>query len=337
MRSRQRVKWAQLRVFAIIIVAIAILSVLLYLLTGGRLFTEKTSLFLYVPDATGVAKGSPVRVNGITVGKIESVALSGSRDPKRVVRLTLTIERNSLAMIPVGSYAALGTVTLIGDKFVDITGRGRGTSPPNSELPFEEPTDLFKTLDFAQFEARLREMETILNDIEAGRGRVGQFVTGTKMYEDLQRELGQIERAVRSAASSTDSFGREIYTERLYRQLMAPLTDFDQSLARLQSGQGAGSWLRDSGQHDQWLAAARGMRESIAELRTAQFVQSDELWSSVNRWVLSVTRSVDEFNSGPIFAAPQTYESLTGFARELEQTMRDFRGNPKKYLRIKVF
>jgi phospholipid/cholesterol/gamma-HCH transport system substrate-binding protein len=337
MRSRQRVKWAQLRVFAISIVAIAILSVLLYLLTGGTLFTEKTRLFLYVPDATGIAEGSPVRVNGITVGKVTSVALSGSRDPKRVVRLTLTIERNSLPMIPVGSSAELGTDTLIGDKFVDITGRGRGPSPPNSELPYEAPTDLFKTLDFAQFEARLREMETILNDIEAGRGRVGQFVTGTKMYVDLQRQLGLMERAVRSAASTTDGFGREVYTERLYRQLMAPLTDFDQALARLQSGQGAGSWLRDSGQHDRWVSAARGMRESIADLRAARFVQSDELWVSVNRSLVSLARSVDEINYGPLFAAPQTYESLNGFARELAETVKDFRGNPKKYLRIKVF
>jgi phospholipid/cholesterol/gamma-HCH transport system substrate-binding protein len=57
----------------------------------------------------------------------------------------------------------------------------------------------------------------------------------------------------------------------------------------------------------------------------------------VNRWTASVTRTVDDLNTGPLFAAPQTYESLNGFARELESTMRDFRGNPKKYLRIKIF
>src|SRR4051794_20247353 len=132
MRSRQRVKWAQLRVVAVCSVAVVILGVVLYLLTGGTLFTEKTSLFLYVSDATGVSQGSPVRVNGILVGKVDRVDLSGSRDVKRVVRITLRIERNSLAMIPVGSSAELGTDTLVGDKFVDITGRGRGVTPPNS-------------------------------------------------------------------------------------------------------------------------------------------------------------------------------------------------------------
>src|SRR5690349_2986931 len=112
MRSRQRVKWAQLRAFSVCVVAVAILGVLLYLLTGGTLLTEKAALYLYVSDATGVAEGSPVRVNGIQVGKVDRVALSGSRDPKRVVRITLRIERSSLVMIPVGSSAESGTDTL---------------------------------------------------------------------------------------------------------------------------------------------------------------------------------------------------------------------------------
>jgi phospholipid/cholesterol/gamma-HCH transport system substrate-binding protein len=337
MRSRQRVKWAQLRAISVCFVALAILGVLLYLLTGGTLLSEKASLYLYVSDATGVSQGSPVRVNGILVGKVDSVGLSGSRDPKRVVRITLRVERNSLPMIPVGSFAELGTDTLIGDKFVDITGRGRGVTPPNSELPYEEPSDIFKTLDFAQFERRLREMETVLNEIEAGRGRVGQLIAGRKLYDDVRHELAQLERGVRAAASTTSSFGREVYTERLYRQLLAPVTDFDQSLARLQSGQGAGRWLSDSAQHDQWLSTIRGARESLGGLRASKFVQSDELWTSMNSWVNSLARSVDEFNTGPVFGSPQQYESWSGSARELERTMRDFRENPQKYLRLKVF
>jgi phospholipid/cholesterol/gamma-HCH transport system substrate-binding protein len=337
MRSRQRVKWAQVRVFAIVIVAVTILSVLLYLLTGGLLLAEKVSLYLYVPDATGVAEDSPVRVNGIYVGKVAEIALAGTRDPKRVVRLTLTIERNSLAMIPVGSYAELGTDTPVGDKFVDVTSRGRGVTPPNSELPFQEPSDIFKTLDFAQFEIRLRQMDAILTEIESGQGRVGQFVVGTKIYDDVRNELGKIERGVRAAASTTSDIGKEIYTERLYRQLMAPLSDFDQSLARLQSGQGAGRYLRDTAQHDSLLASVRGVRESIAGIRAAKFIQSDELHTSIDRWLTSLARSIDEFNHGPVFGAPQTYESLTGSAREMEKTMRDFRQNPRKYLRIKLF
>jgi phospholipid/cholesterol/gamma-HCH transport system substrate-binding protein len=240
-------------------------------------------------------------------------------------------------MIPVGSYAELGAESMVGDKFVDVTSRGRGPTPPNSELPYQEPTDFFKTLDFSQFEKNMRQMESVLDDIEAGRGLVGQFVTGIELYRDVRGQLLDLERAFHAAASTTGSFGREVYTERLYRQLLDPLTQFDQALARLQSGQGAGRFLTETADYDKAIASVRDLRGSIATLRDSNFIKSDEMYGDWTAWVNRLARSVDEINSGPMFGAPQSYESLNGFARELEETMRDFRGNPRKYLRIKMF
>src|SRR4051812_17253172 len=107
MRTRDRVVWAQIRVGFVSAVAVLILGILLWLLTGGTLFTEKAVLYLYVPDASGIDVGSPVRVDGITVGKVSAVALTHSGDPNRVVRITLSILRDSLSTIPVGSYSDL--------------------------------------------------------------------------------------------------------------------------------------------------------------------------------------------------------------------------------------
>lgn len=318
--------------------ALAILAVVLYLVTGGALFTERTTLYLYVPDATGVAPGSPVRVDGIDVGKVGEIGLSGSMNPKRVVRLTLSVERSSLAMIPTASYAELGIDSPVGDKFVDITSAGRGPIPPNSELPYKEPTDIFKTLDFAQFDANLRQMGDVLTEIETGRSRVGQFVIGTQMYTDLRGRVGDIETAIRNLGSTTSKVGQELYTDQLYKQLTAPVLALDRTLANLQSGQGTGGrMLMDPAQYDEFAAAVRSLRESIRDIRTGSFIQSDSLYADVGLWVASLTRTVEEFNAGPVFAAPQTYESLNGFARELEKTMKDFRGNPRKYMRLKVF
>jgi len=318
-------------------VALFILGDVLYLLTGGSLFTERAALYLYIPDATGLAQGSPVRVDGIDVGKVGDVALSGSNDPNRVVRLTLSIERDSLAMIPTGSYAELGTDSPVGDKFVDITSSGRGPMTPGSELPYKVPTDLFKTLDFAQFEASLRQMEAILTDIETGKSRVGQFVQGTDLYTEIRRRVADVERSIRTAASTTTELGKDLYTDRLYQRITAPVIELDQSLARLQSGQGAGRFLVDDAQYQQAVATVRDLRSSIDSMRNSSFVKSDEFYAGLNRSIQSFTRSVDQIDSGPLFGAPQTYESLNGFARELETTLRDFRENPRKYLRLKVF
>lgn len=338
MRSQQRVKWAQLKVAAVSLIALVILGDVLYLLTGGAIFTEQAKLYLFIPDATGITLGSPVRVDGIDVGKVSGVALSGSKNPTRVVRLTLNVERNSLAMIPIGSYAELSTDDPVGDKFVDITSSGRRAMTPKSELPYRAPSAIFKTLDLIQFDQNLRDMDKVLTDIESGRGRVGQFVLGTQMYNDIRRRVGDVERGLRAAASTTSSLGHELYSDRLYRRLTAPVLELDQALARLQSGQGlGGQLLRDSAQYDQAAATIQSVRESIRSLRASPMMQSDAMYADVTRSVVKLTRSVEEVNTGGLFAAPQAYESWTGMTRELETSVKDFREDPRKYLRLKIF
>ena len=180
-------------------------------------------------------------------------------------------------------------------------------------------------------------MDAILTDIETGKGRVGQFVQGTELYGDVRRRVADVEKSIRTAASTTTEFGQQLYTDRLYRRMTAPVIELDQALARLQSGQGAGRFLTEDSQYQQATATVRDLRASIEGMRKSPFIQSDELYANVSRSLASLTQSVDAINYGPLFAAPQTYESLNGFARELESTLRDFRENPRKYLRLKVF
>ena len=97
MPSARHIRWAKFRVLTVSAAAVVILSILAYLLTGGTLLTKRAMMYLYIPDATGLGPGAPVRVDGIGVGKVRSVALSGSTEPNRVVKVTMTVERYRLA------------------------------------------------------------------------------------------------------------------------------------------------------------------------------------------------------------------------------------------------
>jgi phospholipid/cholesterol/gamma-HCH transport system substrate-binding protein len=44
-----------------------------------------------------------------------------------------------------------------------------------------------------------------------------------------------------------------------------------------------------------------------------------------------------EGRAGELLLSPQLYESLNGALTQLQALMKDFRGNPKKYLHYKVF
>jgi phospholipid/cholesterol/gamma-HCH transport system substrate-binding protein len=334
----QQVEWARFRVAVVAVVALLILGTLLYLLTGGTVFKEKSTLYVFVPDATGIGAGSPVEVDGINVGKVKEVRLSGSPDPNRVVRVSISVERTLLQYIPAESFAQLSVASPVGDKYVDITSHGSGVRMPYTEITYREEPDIFKTLDLTGLKQQLRDIDKLLADIETGRSPLGQFVQGTQMYDDLRRRFTQIERDVRRAANTNGPVGDALYTDKLYRQLIEPVQSLDHTLGQIQSGQGAlGQMLRDSAQYEQARAMLAGLRQSLATIQSGPLLQSDELYTGWNRTVTSLIQTVDQVNRDPMFRTSEAYDNLNGFAVETAKTLRDFRQNPKKYLRLRFF
>jgi phospholipid/cholesterol/gamma-HCH transport system substrate-binding protein len=339
MPTPRQVTWAKFRVAMAVLAAVAIFSVLVYLLTGGTLLTPKATVFTYIPDATALGTASPVRVNGVDVGRVQKVALSGSNQPNRVIRVTMEIEEEHLPDIPVDSFAEVSTDNVVGDKFVDIT-RGRSTAVirRNSEIAFKDQPELLKTLDLTQYEQEVRTVEATLDEIEQGRSELGKFVLGNDTYNDLLRWVGDLQKGLRATARTTDSVGSLIYTDQLYRQIQEPLTQLDASLARLQAGEGdLGRLLRDDAQYAQLRDTLADFRKTIASVQSNQFLQSDEQYAAWNRMLASFLQNMDEIAASPLLGTSAEYENWTGMAKELGDGIKDFRQDPQKYLRIKLF
>ena len=339
MPTLRHIKWAKFRVVVVVIVAALILSVLAYLLTGGTLFASKATLYAYIPDATGLAASSLVRVDGIEIGRVDRVGLSGSSRPERAIRVVMRVERERLPSVPVDSYAEIGSETLVGDKFVDITsGRSARHLDPGGEVPFKPQSELLKSLDMTQFEAQLRSIDDTIRDLAEGRSQVGQFVQGEQMYNDLRRRTAEIERAMRAAASTTSSVGQALYTDQLYQRISQPIEDLDSALARLEKGQGqAGQLLRDPAQYDQWRSQTEGLRRSISDMRATAFLKNDHMYQDWNRTLAALVRQVDDANATPMMISTEAYENLNGLAGHMRDGLREFRQDPQKFLRLKIF
>ncbi|HLK63957.1 MAG TPA: MlaD family protein [Bryobacteraceae bacterium] len=339
MPSVRRVNWAKFRVSMVGLVATLILMVLVYLLTGGELLQPKATVFMYVPDATGVAPGAPVRVDGIGVGKVLGVKLTPSRDQSRAIQVSMTITREHLASIPVDSFAQLSTDNLIGDKFVDVTsGKDPNHIQPNGEIRFKFQPDLMKTLDLTEFEKQLREVDATLADIERGQGLVGQFVMGEQVYDSLLKKLLEFQKEVRNISATNTSMGQALYSDEMYKQIRQPAVDLDRTLAQIQSGQGqAGQLFRGNELYEQWRAVATNLRRTLQDIRSSDLIHSDTQYEEWNRLVGTMIHSVDQMNADPLLNRTDAYENLNGVARELRDSVKDFREHPSKYLRLKVF
>jgi len=321
------------------VAALCILSVLIYLLSGGTLFEAKATLYMYIPDATGLASRSSVRVNGIEVGKVDSVSFSGSNEPTRVVKLILRVEQQYLAAIPPDSYAQIETDTAVGDKYVNIT-RGRGTAPieTNTEVAFRPQQDLMKTLDIEQFTQQMRSIEALLDQIEEGRNPAGQLLLSDLLYEQVRKEVADFETEVRQLTNPRNPVGSLLYSDEAYRRFHDPLVRLDQTIAAIQNAQNpVGKLLRDDDQYNQLASQLATLRQSIGNVKTNNFLTSDDMYNAWNRELESFLQKMDEFTISPLLTSTDMYENLTGLASELRDNVREFRQDPQKFLRIKLF
>ena len=337
MPSPRQVNWAKFRITMLTIAALAILSVLVYLLTGGTLFKEKTVLFLYLPDATGIETTTLVRLNGLDVGKVSAVSLSGSGDPNRVIRVSLSLEQDYLADIPVDSFAQISADNPLGQQYVDITrGSSRIVVRPGGEIPLKPPSELFKNIDLREFQQRLRVIDALMSDIEQGKNSVGRLLLTDDLYNDLRTKIAGLEKVVRTAASATSTVGQLAYTDQLYRQWRAPFVQIDAIVARIQAGQGdLGRLLREDGQYRDLANQLAGLRQSIAGIREYPMLESDDLYREWNRALASFLRTLDEAGTNPSLITSDWYDNVNGAAAQMGKTLREFRRNPQKFLRLK--
>jgi phospholipid/cholesterol/gamma-HCH transport system substrate-binding protein len=305
MPTARQITWSKIRVVFVAVAALSILSVLVFLLTGGTLFQPKSTLYLYIPDATGLASGSLVRVDGINVGKVKSVALSGLNEAGRVVKLTLQIDAQYLPSIPEGSYAQTETATAIGDRYINITrGTGATPMPPNATLPFRAQPESLQTIDLEQFTTQLRDVSALLDEIEQGKNPTGQLLLTDNLWNNVRGQIAGFEREIQSLRKPGNPIGKLLYSDGDYRRIHDRLMEFDRTLADLESGQDSvAKKLATNALYDQLLTRLKDLKGSIQQLGSTPLVQSGDTYAQWNRTLESFIQTLDQSEINPLLCS----------------------------------
>ena len=354
MAAAKKTSWAQLRVGIMALVALSILAVLIFLLTGSTsIFEREVTLRTFMEDSAGMAESSPVRLNGILVGKIEHVRLSGSKDPHRVVEIEMKVEEKFLRDIPEDSVAAISASNLLGDKFINIS-KGKSPRPvkPNGELPSRQAQDIpelmAQSAELLQtFQGIVKRLDVMLADIEAGKGNIGKFLRDEEFYARLNAIAANTQQLLADVRTGKGTLSRLLYDDGLYQDIRAPLQRLDLVLADLQSGRGtAGKLLKDDALYSEANKSISEVRKLIEGINagrgTAGKLLNDEtLYKQFQQLATKIDTTLDKVNSGQgtigqLLVNPQLYDSMNGATRELQSLMKDIRANPKKFLSIKL-
>ena len=354
MPDRSKVRWSQLKVGLVALTALGIGMTLIILLTNSKgVLKRNVPVRTYMDDAAAMQDGTPVRLNGITIGYLESLQLTNSTDPKRAVEFVLMVEESSLMNIPVDSRTEIAAANLLGDKFINIR---KGMAPQHvqagGELQSLQSQDIPQLM--AQMTGLLQSVQGIVGrldgllvGVEQGKGNLGLFLKDRELYDRLNGIASEAQKLMVDVRNSNGTIGKLIHDDALYQEFRAPLRRLDSMMADLQNGQGtAGKLLKDPALFDEANQTLVQLRGIVADLNAGKgtagkLLKDDQLSQRANDLITKLNTTIDKINAGQgtvgqFVVNPLLYDELNGMTREFQGLARDIRMNPKKFLSIKL-
>jgi phospholipid/cholesterol/gamma-HCH transport system substrate-binding protein len=337
---------------ALIFSAAAIVGVLVWLLTGGGvgLFEKKVELKSYLPDATGLGVGGQVRMDGIQIGKVKSIAISGYRDGQRSVRVQMQVEEKYIRNIPADSLTSLGSDTLIGEKFLNIDeGKSLMAVAAGGELRSEPADTAADKADLIYgIQDSLKKIDTMLIGVASPDTPIGHYFMGEKEYDSMVGSVNSLEHSLRAFAATSSPMGQTVFSAAMATHWDETIHKLDDTLQSIQKGEGAAGKLYASDeQYNNILKQVKDLRKSIAQVRAdvvkmGPGLRDEESYRKLTRMLASTDSMLAALNRGEgqmgdLLTNPQLYESLTGSLKNMQEFLKEFDNNPRKFLRLKVF
>ena len=236
-----------------LVVLIALFATMIGIFMIGQranLFRKKFPYETRFDSAAGLIAGNVVSLNGVVVGNVLEVNLSG--DPAdRTVRVVYDVVRRWAPMLRKGTRASIKTRGLLGDKYIELEG-GRADEPEvpiGGEIPAAPGAGLEKLLQgsgdlLTDLSAIAKSLRNILGRTEQGEGFLGSITSNSEESEKLGNSfnaaLHSLNAILQKIQNGQGLAGKLLIDEKYGRETSASLSGAIRSvqslLARIDEG-----------------------------------------------------------------------------------------------------
>src|SRR5579872_400668 len=311
MPASQKTSWAKLRVGLMTLAALVILAIAVFLITGQTpLFESEATLYTFLSDAASLTAGVPVNLNGVPIGKVTEIRLSGLNDPQKIVKITMQVQKDKLKEIPVDSLTSISAANVLGTKFINIK-KGKATQAAQDH-------DTLPSLNTAEFEDVVQQgyailtvlqdtvarINTIVGSIENGQGSIGKLLRDETLYNRLLEIVASVKELADALNSDKGTLGKLIYSTELYDDVRSTIGRVNTIVDDLQAGQGtAGKLLKDPALYDKLNQNLDQIHSLLADLNAGKgtagkLLKTDELHKQLQESIAKIDLTIDKINSG---------------------------------------
>jgi phospholipid/cholesterol/gamma-HCH transport system substrate-binding protein len=241
--------WSEVKVGAVVLAALVALAAGIFLLgERSNLFALKNSYSVRFANVSGLEAGNPVQLNGVVVGRVETVVLPEQIEEEQLT-VWISLDRRFADRVREDSVARIKTLGLLGDKYIEISS-GSSSSPAvpsDGEIPAAPATDVDRLLSSGEdvvdnVAAISYSLRTLLERMERGEGLLGEMLVDSEAgqrtkqavvdtFESLRRIAFQIE-------SGKGTLGALVMDEQLAGRVETSIARVETALAALESGSG---------------------------------------------------------------------------------------------------
>lgn len=282
-------------------------------------WTRKYELRVLYDDVYGLLPGSPVRLNGLRVGTVKDIRFS--REHAGKLEVLVRINRSVQDLIRDDSKALIGTLGLLGDKTIEIEAgsqlgkileAGEYLQPERSSSIEAIVTEGGEAIEDLKHAAR--HTREIIEKINTGQGSLGLFVNDPNVYFDLDRLLLLAERLTQQLESGEGSFTKFVKDSTFYTELRDLFANTNAFLDSITTGEGTLSRLmRDPKPYEDIRQITSDWREITQRIKAG------------------------EGSAGQLLTNDSLFVNFTRALDRAEALLEDFRLNPGRYIRFRIF
>jgi phospholipid/cholesterol/gamma-HCH transport system substrate-binding protein len=355
MPQRERVQWAQLRVGILVIVSLVLFAVGVFFISGqAGFFTRRYTVKAYLSSASDLREGAQVRLAGITVGNVSKIQISPFTDPGRAVELDLEIARKYQKEIRADSMAAVSTVGLLGDSYVDISrgSPGQDVVADGGAIKSSDKAGIATVVQnsndvIVNLRVLSDKLDEITAQIQSGKGSMGKIIYDQTLYNKMEAITGSLQNLLDRVQHGDGTLGKLMSDETLYSRTVTTLDRMNQVLDDVQHGNGSlAKFISDP-------SAYNNLNKLLTEANTlvgnvnqghgslGKLAKDEQLYNRMNdtfdRLNIIATRiEQGQGTLGKLSTDPSLFNNLKESSQALKEFLTEFRKDPKKYLSIKL-
>lgn len=352
--AQRKLSFAELRVGIFVFVALIVLAVGIFYVTGSGFWSPKYTIKTYLPEVDDLDTGAPVTLDGVNVGNVLSIALTPNpSDKAHNITVVMRINRKFRDSIRTDSTASLLTQGVLGTRYVVIARGVTGSEiPPGGVVQGVEVPEISQIGQGAndviqKLQAVAGTVQEVVAKVNNGQGTIGKVLNDPSLYNHFDASAAKVEAMMTSVQQGKGSIGKFIASDEMYNKADDAVAKFDDMATAVQQQKGTlGKLIYDPTMANDIKGVAQKTNALIAGVQAGQgtlgkLVKDEALYNNVRDVSANLRDATAKLNSnqgtlGKMFSDPALYDNMTGLTGDMRLLMQDFRKNPKKFLRIKL-